>query len=132
MTQRAALLGLTWALVARSKHGQACLAQYGRIKLIDNNSRFLILPDWHQPNVGSRVLALMQRRVAVDWQARFGHPVLLLETFVDPSRFHGGVSRASNWTELGLTQVYRRTRTGYSAATQHAQMGLCLPLRACS
>lgn len=89
-------------------------SQYGRLKLIANNSRFLILPEWHHPNVGSRVLSLMQRRLVADWQARFGHPVLLLETFVDPQRFYGGVYRASNWTELGLTQGYRRTRAGYS------------------
>ena len=89
--------------------------QYGRLKLIANNSRFLILPDWHRPNVGSRVLSLTERRVVRDWQARFGHPLLLLETFVDPRRFHGGVYRASNWLELGLTQGYRRTRDGYSA-----------------
>ena len=90
-------------------------SQYGRLKLIANNSRFLILPDWHRPNVGSRVLALTERRVVADWQARFGHPLLLLETFVDPRRFHGGVYRAANWLELGLTQGYRRTREGYSA-----------------
>ena len=89
-------------------------SQYGRLKLIANNSRFLILPEWHRPNVGSRVLSLMQRRLMADWQACFGHPVLLLETFVDPQRFHGGVYRASNWTELGLTQGYRRTRADYS------------------
>ena len=29
--------------------------QYDRLKLIANNSRFLILPDWHRPNIGSRV-----------------------------------------------------------------------------
>ena len=26
--------------------------QYDRLKLIANNSRFLILPDWHRPNIG--------------------------------------------------------------------------------
>ena len=40
--------------------------------------------------------------------------MLLLETFVDPRRFHGGVYRAANWLELGLTLGYRRTREGYS------------------
>ena len=90
-------------------------SQYGRLKLIANNSRFLILPDWHRPNVGSRVLSLTERRIGGDWQARFGHRLLLLETFVDPRRFHGGVYRAANWIELGLTQGYRRTREGYSA-----------------
>jgi len=89
--------------------------QYGRLKLIANNSRFLILPGWHLPNVGSRVLSLTERRVVSDWRRRFGHPLLLLETFVDPRRFYGGVYRAANWIELGLTQGYRRTRAGYSA-----------------
>ena len=90
-------------------------SQYGRLKLIANNSRFLILPDWHRPNVGSRVLSLTERRVVADWPARFGHPLLLLETFVDPRRFHGGVYRAANSIELGRTQGYRRTPEGYSA-----------------
>lgn len=89
--------------------------QYGRLNLIANNSRFLILPDWHRPNIGSRVLSLIERRVVADWQTRFGHPLLLLETFVDPQRFHGGVYRAANWLDLGLTQGYRRTKAGYSA-----------------
>lgn len=89
-------------------------SQYGRLPLIANNSRFLILPEGRWPNVGSRVLALAERRIAADWQARYGHPLLLLETFVDPRRFHGGVYRAANWTELGLTQGFRRTPGGYS------------------
>ena len=89
-------------------------SQYGRLKLIANNSRFLILPEWHRPNVGSRVLSLLERRIAPDWQTRFGHPMLLLETFVDPRRFHGGVYRAANWMELGLPRGYRRTKAGYS------------------
>ena len=80
-------------------------SQYGRLNLIANNSRFLILPDWHRPNIGSRVLSLTERRIVADWQTRFGHRLLLLETFVDPRRFHGGVYRASNWIELGMTLV---------------------------
>ena len=90
-------------------------SQYGRLKLIANNSRFLILPGWNRPNVGSRVLALTERRVVADWKTRFGHPLYLLETFVDPQRFHGGVYRAANWIELGRSQGYRRIREGYSA-----------------
>jgi hypothetical protein len=103
-------------------------SQYGRLKLIANNSRFLILPEWHRPNMGSRVLSLTERRVGVDWQARFGHPLLLLETFVDPRRFHGGVYRAANWIELGLTQGYRRTREGYSAQAHAPKRVFVRPL----
>jgi len=85
-------------------------------------------PDWHRPNVGSRVLSLTERRIGADWQARFGHPLLLLETFVDPRRFHGGVYRAANWIELGLTQGYRRTRDGYSAGVDAAKRVFVRPL----
>ena len=103
-------------------------SQYGRLKLIANNSRFLILPDWHRPNIGSRVLSLTERRINADWQARFGHPLLLLETYVDPRRFHGGVYRAANWLELGLTQGYRRTREGYSAEVHAPKRMFVRPL----
>src|SRR2546429_2740624 len=60
--------------------------QYARLKLVVNNSRFLILPDWHLFNLGSRVLSLCQRRLPRDWEEAFGHGVVLLETFVDPQR----------------------------------------------
>lgn len=88
--------------------------QYGRLNWIANNSRFLILPGWNLPNIGSRVLSLTEKRIVGDWQTRFRHPLLLLETFVDPERFYGGVYRAANWIDLGLTQGYRRVRQGYS------------------
>ena len=45
---------------------------YGRLKLVVNNSRFLILPDWHLFNWGSRLLALCQRRLGRDWEEAFG------------------------------------------------------------
>jgi len=103
-------------------------SQYGRLRLIANNARFLILPEGRRPNVGSRVLSLLERRVAADWQARYGHPVFLLETFVDPRRFHGGVYRASNWIELGVTQGHRRTRQGYSATVDAPKRVFVRPL----
>jgi hypothetical protein len=103
-------------------------SQYGRLNLIANNSRFLILPGWNRPNIGSRVLSLTERRVVADWRTRFGHPLLLLETFVDPQRFHGGVYRAANWMELGLTQGYRRTKEGYSAQADAPKRVFVRPL----
>ena len=63
--------------------------QYDRLRLIANNSRFLILPDWRRPNVGSRVLALTEWRITHVWRERFGHALFLLETFVDPGYFMG-------------------------------------------
>ena len=104
-------------------------SQYGRLNLIANNSRFLILPGWQRPNIGSRVLSLTERRVAADWRTRFGHPLFLLETFVDPQRFHGGVYRAANWMDLGLTQGYRRIQKGYSAHADAPKRVFVRPLR---
>jgi Domain of unknown function (DUF4338)/DDE_Tnp_1-associated len=102
--------------------------QFDRLKLIANNSRFLILPQWHRPNLGSRVLGLVARRIGQDWQRRFGHPLWLLETFVDPQRFAGTVYRAANWTEVGFTKGYRRTRQGYSAQAHGAKRVFTYPL----
>jgi Domain of unknown function (DUF4338)/DDE_Tnp_1-associated len=104
--------------------------RYSRLKLIANNSRFLILPDWHISNLGSRVLAVCQRRVASDWKRTFGHGVVLLETFVDPARFRGTVYRAANWIEVGATRGFRRTRRGYSARPQSPKMVFLRPLQA--
>ncbi|MCL5971504.1 MAG: DUF4338 domain-containing protein, partial [Firmicutes bacterium] len=70
-----------------------------RLRFVANNARFLILPDAHHPNLGSRVLALATRRLSADWQAIHGHPVVLAETFIDPSRFRGTVYRAANWQD---------------------------------
>ena len=44
--------------------------QYARLGLLANNGRFLILPDWHSPNLGSKVLSLCQERILADWQDR--------------------------------------------------------------
>ena len=104
--------------------------RYSRLKLIVNNSRFLILPDWHFFNLGSRVLALCPRRLGSDWQATFGHGVLLLETFVDPQRFRGTVYRAANWVYVGNTKGFRRTRFGYTATPQTPKRVFLQPLRA--
>lgn len=104
--------------------------RYSRLKLIVNNSRFLILPAWHVANLGSRVLALCQRRLPSDWEAAFGHGVLLLETFVDPQRFQGTVYKAANWVHVGNTRGFRRTRFGYSSTPQSPKMIFLRPLRA--
>ena len=66
--------------------------QFDRLHLLTNNSRFLLLPGAAR-NLGSRVLSLCTRRLVRDWPVRFGHALLLVETFVDPARFHGTVYR---------------------------------------
>ncbi len=103
--------------------------QYDRLKLVTNNSRFLILPDWHFPNLASRILSLCQNRLPADWQALFGHRVVLLETFVDPQRFAGTIYKAANWIYVGDTKGFRRTRQGYSTTAQSPKMVFVKPLK---
>ncbi|MBT4450639.1 MAG: DUF4338 domain-containing protein, partial [Gammaproteobacteria bacterium] len=62
--------------------------QTGRLKLVANNSRFLLLPDNQVNNLGSRLLSLCLKRLSGDWMDKYRHPILLVETFVDPKRLH--------------------------------------------
>ena len=74
------------------------------LQRLTNNTRFLI-PAWVQvPHLASHVLGLIARRIRADWQAKYGHPVHALETFVDRSRFKGTCYRAANWMRLGATR----------------------------
>jgi hypothetical protein len=104
--------------------------QYGRLKLTVNNSRFLLLPNWHVTNSGSRILSLCQKRLCEDWHGNFGHPVVLLETFVDPQHFRGTVYKADNWLYVGDTKGFRRTRLGYTSTPDSAKMVFVKPLQA--
>jgi hypothetical protein len=74
------------------------------LHLIVNNARFLILPWVNCRNLASRALALISRRLAQDWQARYAYRPVLLETFVEKPRFAGTCYKAANWQYLGDTQ----------------------------
>jgi len=54
-----------------------------------NNCRFLLLPGRTVPNLASRVLSLTTKRLSADWQERYGHPLLVVETFADPKQYSG-------------------------------------------
>jgi hypothetical protein len=76
--------------------------RFKNLHLVVNNTRFLILP--RVPHLASRLLAANMRRLAQDWQDRFGYAPALLETFVDTTRFKGTCYKAANWIAVGLTQ----------------------------
>src|SRR5262245_38678070 len=75
-----------------------------RLNRLTNNTRFLIPPWVRVPGLASWGWSRVRRRLAVDWQAKYGHRIELVETFVDTSRFDGAAYRASNWIQVGLTQ----------------------------
>lgn len=87
--------------------------KWSRLHLIANNTRFLILPGYTTKNVASNVLSKCLKRLSRDWQTCFNHPLLMVETFVDPSRFVGTCYLASGWFELGLTKGYQKSNTRY-------------------
>lgn len=78
-------------------------ARRRNIRFIAYNTRFLILPWVQVPHLASHILGGIARRVSLDWEALYSHPIYFLETFVDPERFRGTCYRAANWVLLGET-----------------------------
>jgi hypothetical protein len=70
-----------------------------------------------------------RQRIGRDWQERFGFSPLFLETFVDPTRYKGTIYQAANWTFLGVTKGYQRTRWGESPVPQTPKKVFVLPLQ---
>jgi len=95
--------------------------QFSRLHLIANNSRFAVLEAGRVPNLASRALGLSLRRLSRDVRAAHGYPVLLAETFVDPSRFAGTCYRASNWVSLGRTRGFSREPGGTARWREHGR-----------
>ena len=91
-----------------------------RRHLIAQNSRFLVRANAHAyPNLASCILSQVAQRIAADWQQAFGHPVLALETFIDPQRFRGTCYKAAGWLRLGRTRGSRRSYQDFYEDTQH-------------
>jgi len=84
-----------------------------RLHYVTNNVRFLILPWIKIKNLASKVLALNLRRLSSDYEAIYGHPVYLAETFVDLSLHKGTCYKASNWLYLGQTRGYSKNGKRY-------------------
>ena len=97
-----------------------------RLGLVVNNSRFLVLPERQRyPNLASRVLGLVLRRLSADWQARWAHPVLVVESFVDESRYRGTCYRACGFQAVGATAGFKRaSRDFYEEHGQPKQLYL--------
>jgi len=74
------------------------------LHFVANNTRFLVLP-WVQIKcLASKVLSLNIKRISDDWMKVYHHPLYLLETFVDQSRFKGTCYKAANWILTGQTK----------------------------
>jgi hypothetical protein len=93
-----------WRCAARDRFiGWKTEARQTHLQEITNNTRLLILPWVHVPQLVSQVLQGVAQRLRPDWQDKYARPLSLVETFVDTSRFTGACYRAANWIYLGQT-----------------------------
>ncbi|MEW6243278.1 MAG: Druantia anti-phage system protein DruA [Bacillota bacterium] len=80
-----------------------------------NNTRFLVLPWVRVQHLASHILGQVVRRLAADWQVKYGHPICLLETFVDTTRFRGTCYRAADW--IWVVETTCRSRNAARSMT---------------
>ena len=102
-----------WKCAPRDRHLGITEAQRrAGLQTVANNTRFLILPWVRVPGLASHVLGQVARRIDAGWQAKYGHGLHWLETFVERGRFAGTCYRAANWRCVGQT-------TGRRCADRH-------------
>jgi hypothetical protein len=93
-----------WALADRDKYiGWSEAARRANLHYLIGNDRFLILPTVKVANLASHLLSLTLARLPDDWYQRYQVRPVMIETFVDPSRFTGTCYQAANWIEVGYT-----------------------------
>ena len=107
-----------WQCADRDRYiGWEAQTRRQNLHLLANNSRFLIVPWARAPHLASHILGRIARCLSQDWQRKYGHPIYLLETFVERPRFTGLCYRAANWIRVGQTKG--RTRQDRADGTWH-------------
>lgn len=89
--------------------GWSNLQRRSRLHLLAQNSRFVVLvnrSEW--PNLASRSMGLVCRRLSQDWRQAYGHPIAAVESFVDSQLFRGTAYKATGWKLLGQTDGFGR------------------------
>lgn len=89
--------------------------QSRRLRFVASNQRFCVLPAGRRPNAASAVMSRTLRRLSSDWVQAWGHPVLVVETFVDPARHVGTCYGASSFLRVGQTAGFGRRSGRYVA-----------------
>lgn len=78
-------------------------ARQKRLNLVINNNRYLIFPWVNVKHLASKALALTCQQLPSDWKKHHGYKPLLVETFVDTTKYKGTCYRAANWLRVGKT-----------------------------
>lgn len=117
-----------WRIAPRDKFiGWSDKQRLSNLKYIVNNMRFLLLNKI--PHLASHILGKIAKRISRDWQEKYGHGIVMLETFVEIERFKGTCYRAANWLKVGQTQG-RSRNDRYSRLKVPVKDIYCYPLRA--
>ena len=94
--------------------GWTSTQRHDRRHLMACNARFVVLkPQGQSPNWASHILRRNLQVLSADWLQCYGHPILLVETYVDPERFEGTCYRAAHWTQIGVTKGFGRSRLDF-------------------
>ena len=102
-----------WKAAARDLWiGWNCEQRPRHLCLVTNNTRFLVLPWARVPHLASHLLGQVAARLSADWQQKYGHPIYLVESFVEQPRFAGTCYRAAGWVEVGRTTGRTRNDDG--------------------
>ena len=102
-----------WKAAARDQWiGWSADQRRRHLGLVTNNTRFLILRWVRVPHLASHLLGRVAGRLSADWQAKYGHPIYLVESFVEDPRFAGTCYRAAGWVRVGLTTGRTRNDDG--------------------
>jgi len=84
--------------------------KYGLPSII-NNTVFRL--ETHIPNLGTQVLSLFRKQIAVDWEEKYGVVVHGFETFVVEEEYRkGSMYKADNWEYIGVTSGSTKTHKG--------------------
>jgi hypothetical protein len=107
-----------WKVAARDQWlGWSAEQRRQQLHLLTNNTRFLILPWVDVRHLASHLLGQVTARLSVDWQQKYGHPIYLVESFVEQPRFAGTCYRAAGWVPVGLTTGRTRNDDGRKPRT---------------
>lgn len=88
-----------------------------RLHLVANNARFCRLGEASRyPNLASRALALNLERLSADWQEKYGHRIVAVESFVDLEWFQGTAYKATGWKAVGCTAKFKRVQEDFYEA----------------
>jgi hypothetical protein len=82
-------LAPAWRVACRDRYiGWNEAERRAGLSRIANNKRFLILPAVWVPHLAGHLLGKISRRISADWNDKYGHPLALLETYVENNRLY--------------------------------------------